>query len=474
MDPVRYLSDIDIEQNKPVHAVWELTLACNLKCCHCGSRAGRKRRGELSTHEAIQLVGQLAELGVREVTLIGGEAYLRKDWSRIISAIVTSGMMCSLQTGARNMTDARIAEAASAGLGSAGVSIDGLRALHDKLRGVEGLFDTALETLQRFRGHGIATSVTTQITQPAIAQLDELSDLLISAKVKNWQVQLTAPMGRAADNSHLILQPWHLLDLMPLLAKLYRKGAQSGLLLQPGNNIGYFGPYEGLLRGSGAEAVHYQGCFAGRNVIGIEADGTIKGCPSLATDAFAGGNVRDVPLQDIWRQTPQLSFARRLTRADLWGFCATCYYADVCKGGCTWMSHSVLGRAGNNPFCHHRALELAKDNRRESIVKVAPAPGRPFDRAQFEIVLETSDGQSIDAREPAIAPGSARAISATRSPEPRLALCRGCNRHVLADAETCPFCNGPIAALAERFEQKFEAAMRAKIRLQRAIQHLNS
>ena len=360
MDPIRYLTDTDVEQNRPVHAVWELTLACDLKCCHCGSRAGHKRRGELSTPEALQLVDQLAELGVREVTLIGGEAYLRKDWSQIISAIARSGMLCSLQTGGRNMTEARVGEAVAAGLGAAGVSIDALPELHDQLRGLRGAFEAAFAALARFQARGIVTSVTTQITRGAIPQLRELCELLIAAKVKNWQVQLTVAMGRAADSEHLLVQPYQILELMPLLANLYQICARNGLLLQPGNNIGYFGPYEGTLRGSGNDAVHYQGCFAGRNVIGIEADGTIKGCPSLATDAFGGGNIRDKPLKEIWQNAPQISFARRLTRADLWGFCASCYYADVCKGGCTWTAHSVLGRAGNNPYCHHRALELAK------------------------------------------------------------------------------------------------------------------
>jgi hypothetical protein len=63
---------------------------------------------------------------------------------------------------------------------------------------------------------------------------------------------------------------------------------------------------------------------------------------------------------------------------DLWGFCRTCYYADVCLGGCTWTSHSLLGRAGNNPYCHHRVIELAKQGLRERVVKVEPAPGIPL------------------------------------------------------------------------------------------------
>lgn len=53
------------------YAVWEITLKCNLACQHCGSRAGHTRTKELSTEEALNLVKQLAEVGITEVTLIG-------------------------------------------------------------------------------------------------------------------------------------------------------------------------------------------------------------------------------------------------------------------------------------------------------------------------------------------------------------------------------------------------------------------
>src|SRR6202050_4063450 len=69
---------------QPVHAVWEITLACDLACRHCGSRAGHGRPDELSTEECLDLVDQMGELGVKECTLIGGEAYLRPDWIEII------------------------------------------------------------------------------------------------------------------------------------------------------------------------------------------------------------------------------------------------------------------------------------------------------------------------------------------------------------------------------------------------------
>ena len=73
--PVRYQGVEDLANRVPASIVWEITLACDLACKHCGSRAGRRRRDELSTAECLDLIAQMAELGTRDVGLIGGEAY---------------------------------------------------------------------------------------------------------------------------------------------------------------------------------------------------------------------------------------------------------------------------------------------------------------------------------------------------------------------------------------------------------------
>src|SRR5262249_48735631 len=77
---------------KPIYAVWEVTLRCDLACRDCGSRAGHARGDELSTEQCLDLVHQMAALGVKEVTLIGGEAYLRDDWTEIVREIKKCGM----------------------------------------------------------------------------------------------------------------------------------------------------------------------------------------------------------------------------------------------------------------------------------------------------------------------------------------------------------------------------------------------
>src|SRR5262249_24198900 len=229
--PKRHLTAEDSEKLTPVHVVWEITLACDLKCQHCGSRAGRVRARELSTEECLDLVRQFARLGTREMTLIGGEAYLRKDWLEIIREISSNGILCTMQSGGLNLTDKRLRQAADAGLAAIGVSIDGLRDLHDRLRGVKGSFDAACRVLERGHKCGMTTSVNTQITSLVKPHVRELQDLFIGAGASNWQFQLTVAMGRAADHPELLLQPYELVELMPLLAELYTKGIDHNFMM---------------------------------------------------------------------------------------------------------------------------------------------------------------------------------------------------------------------------------------------------
>jgi len=370
----------------PVYVVWEITLGCNLKCLHCGSRAGHKRAAELTTAECLDVIGQLAELGAREISLIGGEAFVRKDWLTLVRAVRAAGMDCTMQTGAYKLSAAMLEAAAEAGLQGLGVSIDGLQPLHDHLRGVPGSYAEALRVLDACRSLGLIASVNTQITATVMPQLPTLMEVIADAGAKYWQVQLTVAMGNAVDHDEILLQPYDLATLMPLLAQLHARGLQRDLLLLPGNNIGYFGPYDALWRGP--DRGHYPGCPAGQNVIGLEADGTLKGCPSLATERYGAGSVRDTPIAELWASHPALQFNRERGVADLWGHCASCYYAEVCRGGCTWTADSLFGRRGNNPYCHHRVLKLAERGVRERVVKVEEAGDTPFATGLFALVEE--------------------------------------------------------------------------------------
>ncbi len=461
--PARERRSDDIRRHVPVHVVWEITLACDLKCQHCGSRAGARRESELDTAECLEVVDALARLGTREVTLIGGEAYLRNDWIDLVRAIRARGMYCAVQTGGRNLTDKRLEAAVAAGLQGIGVSLDGLAPLHDELRGVPGSFDRALDAVVRAKALGLKVSVNTQIGARTMPDLPELMRTIIDAGATHWQIQLTVAMGNAVDNDAILLQPYQLLELMPLLARLYREGEERGLLLMTGNNIGYFGPYEHVWRGLGDESLHFSGCAAGQNVIGLEADGSMKGCPSLRTAGYTGGNVREATVEDIWNNAEEIHFGRLRSVDDLWGFCRTCYYADVCRGGCTWTADSLFGRPGNNPYCHHRALALDARGLRERVAKKREAPDTPFAIGEFELILEPvpgREGAGAPAALPVSGPGAlvqlrrhgdARPATSPREARvpPRLAICHACNQYLYEHEASCPHCGADVAAAAE-------------------------
>jgi radical SAM protein with 4Fe4S-binding SPASM domain len=372
------------QQARPIYAVWEITLACDLACRHCGSRAGHARSNELDTEECLDLVRQMAALGVLEVTLIGGEAYLRDDWTDIIREIRKHGMSATMTTGGRGITPERARAAKEAGLESVSVSIDGNEATHDRLRGVKGSYRSAFRAMDHFRAAGLRVSTNTQINRLTLPELPDLLEALAAHGGHSWQLQLTVPMGRAADEPEVLFQPYDMLELFPLLGQLKARADQLSVRIWPGNNIGYFGPYETVLKGNMPRG-HMASCGAGRSTLGIEADGAIKGCPSLPTEAWTGGNIRDASLKDIWERATPVRYTRDRTVEDLWGFCRTCYYADECRAGCTWTSFVFFGRAGNNPYCHHRSLEMQRAGKRETVTRVEMAPGAPFDYAKFEL-----------------------------------------------------------------------------------------
>lgn len=379
---------------RTTYAVWELTLACNLACAHCGSRAGQARQHELSTAEALDLVDQLAEVGIAEVTLIGGEAFLRPDWLEIAAAITGRGIRCTLTTGGYKLSAAMARGMREAGIRQASVSVDGLEQTHDALRGRAGSWRSCFRTAEHLREAGIDVACNTQVNRRSIVELPEVYQALRDAGVIAWQLHLTVPMGRAADYPDLLLQPCEYLVVFPVLARIAERAASDGVRCYAANNLGYHGPFERLLRSpDGGQS--WQGCQAGLSSIGIEADGTIKGCPSLPTADYTAGSVRRRRIAEMLSTAPEMTFNLLADQADprdrLWGFCQTCEHGATCRGGCSWTAHTLFGRRGNNPYCHHRALTLAHDGRRERLIPIEPAAGRPFDYGRFTLVTEDDD-----------------------------------------------------------------------------------
>ncbi len=378
------------EVQRPRWAIWELTLACDQHCAHCGPRAGKRRPDELTTEEALALVDELAELGLGEIVLIGGEAYLRNDFILVIRRIRERGMACTMTTGGRGLTRERADAMIEAGIGSVTVSIDGLEDNHDHVRGVKGSWQSAFAALRNVQAAGGKIACNTQLNALTMPDLLPLLELIAAQGVHSWQLQITVPHGNAADHPELILQPHMFLELFDVLDQVLDRARELGVRIWPGNNLGYFGPLENKLRAS--QNKHFRGCSAGVTTMGIESNGGIKNCPSLGGPTNVGGSWREHGVEKIWEQSYQLGYIRRRTRDDLWGYCGECYYADTCMAGCTAAAEPLMGRPGNNPFCYHRAAEMDRQGLRERIEQVSRSTdAKPFDNGLFRIIREHKD-----------------------------------------------------------------------------------
>lgn len=347
---------------RPKHCVWELTLACNLRCKHCGSRAGKQRENEMSIQECLRVVEQLAGLGTEIVTLSGGEPTLHKDWYQIACAIRDKGMIANMVTNGYELDNALANQMKKAGLVNVGISVDGTEQSHDRVRR-KGSYKRSLNSLGILKKTGVKTAVLTTVNRYNIDELDDIHRVLIDHGVNKWRVHLGKPMGNMKTNKELVVKPDVLLSLLPALLRIKEN---SPLEVGIGDTIGYHSIYDAKLRAMSwdGRVQCWGGCQAGLQVLGIESDGTVKGCLSIQPDAdkaeqFSEGNIRNRSLESIWSDRDCFAYNRRFSCNQLKGFCRKCEYRFSCRGGAKCMAIAATGTTRENPYCHYRVSKLA-------------------------------------------------------------------------------------------------------------------
>ena len=387
--------------HRPRNCVWELTLACNLRCVHCGSRAGRPRERELTTAECLDVVAQLASLECDLITLSGGEPLLRRDWDVIARAASARGIYVNLVTNGTLVDRDTARRALDAGLVNVGVSLDGPQDLHDEIRG-RGAFARTMAGIAHLRAVGMSVGVLTHVNRQNLPRLQDVRRVALDAGAATWRVQLGKPMGSMQDRDDLVLRPRDLLTLVPEIARLKALG---GIGVSVGDSIGYYGAHDQALRGRGwrgGRAESWQGCQAGLQAIGIESDGGIKGCLSMqaqmgAGDPFREGTVLDASLAELWFREGAFGYNREFRADSLTGFCRRCAHAAVCKGGARCVAAAATGALTEDPFCYHRVTAMHGDGRlRTAIARSAAAASAALVLGAAGCWTSDSGGQADD------------------------------------------------------------------------------
>lgn len=321
-------------------AVWEFTLKCNLRCSHCGSLAGCKRPNELNTQECFSLCEDLAELGCNDVSLMGGEPFLRGDWVSVAQCIKDLGMNLNFVSNGV-ILDRYISKVAKLGPKVVGISLDGMEKVHESVRG-KGTWKKTLNAIELLRGKGIQTTIITTVSKLNFNDLPKMKDLLFKKNV-NWQLQVAMPFGNFKKEHMLSREEFYATALF--IAKARTRNRFEDLPVIGAHCYGY---YSTVLPGC-----KWDGCSAGRTAIGVTSDGGIVGCLSMGNNRFIEGNVNEKSLKEIWNDPDSFAYTRKFSKEMLGPNCKGCKHGAKCQGGCNAMSYTSTNNSHNNPYCFY-------------------------------------------------------------------------------------------------------------------------
>lgn len=330
---------------KLTRCVWEITLACCFSCKYCGSGGGKAREKELSTSECMNLADELGRLGCERVSLIGGEVFMRKDWRQIIERLRINNINVNIITNGFLFTEEIINDLKKLRIESIAVSLDGPKEIHDKYR-QEGSFDRAIRAIEILCEEEIPVSVISTLNRENSDSLEILGEIIKQYPVFAWQLQSCSPMGNASKNNID-----YKYDFNKVIKFVEDNLDNYPFALGVADNIGYFTPSDGRIRGDKNGKAYFTGCAAGISSIGIDSIGNIRGCESMYDDFFIEGNIRDESLEKIWNNPDNFAYNRHFTEDMLTGKCAECELGGYCGGGCRSYNYFVHNKLYESPWC---------------------------------------------------------------------------------------------------------------------------
>ena len=331
--------------------VWELTLRCNAHCVHCGSSAGTDRKDNLTPVEIFRICDELAKEGCRQITLIGGELFLHPLWREIIQKLSTKGIVQTIVTNGIALDHEKIKFLAQNGITTVGISLDGATPkVHDSIRKVPGLFNKIFSLSQDFIEFKLPCIAITTITKCNILELKKFRDLLPKTFFNAWQIQIGSPYGRMKQDISLNELEYYILGVF--LACTQRRIDPQKLAVFGMHDLGYYSKVIPHTVNVYQEA--WQGCPAGKYVLGIRSNGKVMGCLSIYNDDFIEGDLREKSLAQIWHDKHLCAWNHNKKRAEtLSEPCQSCPHKLACCGGCSGTIVAYDGKITHAPLCYY-------------------------------------------------------------------------------------------------------------------------
>ncbi|MBQ9463606.1 MAG: TIGR04133 family radical SAM/SPASM protein [Bacteroidales bacterium] len=302
---------------------WECTLRCNMRCRHCGSDCKVSTLHPDMPFEDFEKV----LLRVKDtydphkilIILSGGEPLVREDIAECGKRIRDLGFPWGMVSNGRLMSPGKIKQLLAAGMRSATISLDGLEAEHNWMRGTPDAFSHATEAIRILASTPrLAFDVVTCINRRSFGQLEELKELLIGLGVRAWRIFTVFPVGRAASDPELQLDSAQYTSLMDFIVRTRKEGRIKVSYACEG----FLGRYEGKVRD------HLFSCQAGLSIASVRVDGAISGCNSIRSH-YDQGNIYNDDFVDVWENRFRDFRDHSVFRN---GRCENCKYWKWCRG----------------------------------------------------------------------------------------------------------------------------------------------
>ncbi len=337
---------------KPV-VVWNVTARCNLKCKHC--YAYTESNEEVDTETAKGVLEELNDLAIL-ILFSGGEPLLRKDLfdlaerCKVTKALSTNGTLID-ENVAWRLRDV--------GFSYVGISLDGLKDVHDRFRGVEGAFDRAIEGLKNVKSVGILSGVRFTLTKFNFDQVEGVLDLCEELGVDRFCLYHLVPSGRA-DFSIDVSNDVRRRVMDHLFDRAFDFDGEILTVDNPCDGV-YFclklREIDEDLAFKAYEFLKYRGGDrSGRNLVNIDPFGNVH--PNQFWWDYSCGNVRERSFKEIWFEDKLLKELRG--RWNLKGKCGRCAYKDVC-GGFRLRALRAGDMWGGDPSCYLTEEEISKN-----------------------------------------------------------------------------------------------------------------
>ena len=278
----------------PLKAFWEITYRCNSRCLNCEIWK-RKSAGELTTNQALDVLGQLRDIDVPHISFSGGEPFLRKDFLEVMAAAHSMGFKYSINTNGSLLDDERCRKLAQFPPESIYLSLDGAcPETHDKIRGVEGSFKGVLDAVDRLKSHcdpqRTKLFFNTTINKLNLDELPRIARLSLDKKMDGMTMTIVQNVDIFNPAPEMLFGKSEVDRLMKVIDHMLDKYKQ----LMP-HMAEYFHNFRDAV--SNINNLYRYRCVAGYLLLMIHPNGDVFSCP-VAFEKI--GNVTVEPLREIW------------------------------------------------------------------------------------------------------------------------------------------------------------------------------